>query len=272
MDAPPEPSTDREPTWRVGEVAEQTGSTVKALHHYDEIGLLVPSGRSGSGHRHYSAADVERLRRIGLLRRLGLSLEEIARTLDDPAGQLGRVTTVHLDEVSRRLERAGRLRDRLARAATRLGAAGTRDTDELFSVIEELIMVDHALQRRVSLLVYDDIAAAHDYLVEVFGLGAGEVTRDGDGTAVHGEVHGGDGVIWLHRVSPDFGLASPRTLGAATGCTSITVDDVQRHYERAVARGAEIVHPPIDQPYGVREYSARDLEGHLWSFSSPLPD
>ena len=268
MDVDADPAPAGEPSWRVGEVAAQTGLTVKALHHYDEIGLLVPSRRSDSGHRRYCAADVERLRRIGLLRRLGLSLDEIARAVDDPAGQLARVTAGHLDELSRRLEHIGRLRDRLSRAATRID---TGDPPDLFALIEEMIMVDSALQRRVSLLVYADIAAAHDYLVEVFGLGAGEVTRDADGVPVHGEVHGGDGVIWLHRVSPKFGLASPRTLGAATGCTSIMVEDVARHYERAVAHGATIVHEPIDQPYGVREYSARDLEGHLWSFGSPLP-
>jgi DNA-binding transcriptional MerR regulator len=46
---------------RVGEVARATGLTVRALHHYDEIGLLVPSGRSDAGYRLYGEADVERL-------------------------------------------------------------------------------------------------------------------------------------------------------------------------------------------------------------------
>ena len=55
---------------RVGELAAATGLTVRALHYYEEIGLLVASGRTGSGHRRYADADVERLYRICLLRRL----------------------------------------------------------------------------------------------------------------------------------------------------------------------------------------------------------
>jgi uncharacterized glyoxalase superfamily protein PhnB len=51
---------------------------------------------------------------------------------------------------------------------------------------------------------------------------------------------------------------------------AVMVDDVDRHHERAVAAGAMVVSPPRDMPYGVREYSARDLEGGLWSFMTPL--
>jgi uncharacterized glyoxalase superfamily protein PhnB len=51
---------------------------------------------------------------------------------------------------------------------------------------------------------------------------------------------------------------------------AVMVDDVDRHHERAVAAGATVVAAPRDMPYGVREYSARDLEGGLWSFMAPL--
>jgi hypothetical protein len=40
--------------------------------------------------------------------------------------------------------------------------------------------------------------------VDVFGFGPGQLTRDDDGTVIHGEVHAGDGVIWLHPEAPDF--------------------------------------------------------------------
>ncbi len=63
--------------WKVGDLAGRTGLSVRTLHHYDEIGLLSPSGRTGLGHRLYSAGDVLRLERIRSLRALGLSLEEI---------------------------------------------------------------------------------------------------------------------------------------------------------------------------------------------------
>ncbi len=70
--------------YKVSEVARLAHVTVRALHHYDEIGLLRPSGRSGAGYRLYSEADLLRLHRIAVGRSLGLALEEIRRTLDDP--------------------------------------------------------------------------------------------------------------------------------------------------------------------------------------------
>ena len=48
------------------------------------------------------------------------------------------------------------------------------------------------------------------------------------------------------------------------------VDDVDTHHEKALAAGATVVYPPREMPYGVREYAARDLEGGLWSFMTPL--
>jgi MerR family transcriptional regulator, repressor of the yfmOP operon len=69
--------------FQIGEVCQRTGLTPRALHYYDEIGLLVPSERLTGGYRLYSAADVERIERIRDLKRLlGLSLGEIKRILD----------------------------------------------------------------------------------------------------------------------------------------------------------------------------------------------
>ena len=104
----------------------------------------------------------------------------------------------------------------------------------------------------------------------MFGLGPGQLTRDGDGRVVHGELQAGDGVVWLHPEAPQFGLASPRTVGAATASVAVMVDDVDAHFEHARSHGATIDYEPVDQPYGYREYSARDSEGGLWSFMKPL--
>ncbi|MFI6027517.1 MerR family transcriptional regulator [Amycolatopsis magusensis] len=70
----------------VGRVAELAGVTVRTLHHYDEIGLLIPSGRSAAGYRRYSDADVDRLQRILVYRELGFPLETIAAIVDEPSG------------------------------------------------------------------------------------------------------------------------------------------------------------------------------------------
>ena len=74
------------------------------MHYYEEIGLLVASERSDAGHRLYADADVERLYRICLLRRLGLPLGEIARVLDDPAWSLRAAMATHLHDLERRIE------------------------------------------------------------------------------------------------------------------------------------------------------------------------
>ena len=67
----------------VGEVSALAGITVRTLHHYDERGLLSPSGRTESGYRLYSEDDLERLQAILGWRALGFSLDEIGELLDD---------------------------------------------------------------------------------------------------------------------------------------------------------------------------------------------
>ncbi|HWO20604.1 MAG TPA: MerR family transcriptional regulator [Kofleriaceae bacterium] len=71
----------------VGELAKLTGVTVRALHHYDEIGLVRPSQRTTAGYRLYADADVLRLHQVLLFRELGLPLEEIAAAIDEAGGQ-----------------------------------------------------------------------------------------------------------------------------------------------------------------------------------------
>ncbi|PWR06239.1 MerR family transcriptional regulator [Micromonospora acroterricola] len=71
--------------YTVGQVARVAGVTVRTLHHYDEIGLLSPSGRTPAGYRRYDDADLERLQLVLYYRELGFPLEEIAAIIDDPA-------------------------------------------------------------------------------------------------------------------------------------------------------------------------------------------
>jgi len=73
----------------VGQVAEQFGVTVRTLHHYDQIGLLVPSERTRAGYRLYTGDDITRLQNVVVYRRLGFPLEEIAVLLDEPSVDVG---------------------------------------------------------------------------------------------------------------------------------------------------------------------------------------
>ena len=143
-------------------------------------------------------------------------------------------------------------------------------TDDLLHVLEEMIMLDSTVQRRISILVYSDIEASYGYLERVFGLGPGQLTRDEHGHVVHGEIQAGDGVVWLHPEAPNFAMASPRSLGASTASMAVMVDDVDAHFRHASEQGASIEYEPVDQPYGYREYSVRDNEGGLWSFMKSL--
>jgi MerR family transcriptional regulator, thiopeptide resistance regulator len=254
--------------WKVGALAEATGLTVRALHYYDHIGLLTPSGRTGAGHRVYSAADVARLYRISLLRRLGFPLGQIASVLDDPRWQLPAAVRRHLDHTRRRADAAARLSARLTRMAAELDRRQDPSPGELLFALEEMTMLDGIVHSITSLLVYDDLAAAHEYLVRVYGLEPGPITRDAGGRIIHAELRAGTQDIWLHPAGN--GYQSPASVGAVTSMTVIAVDDADAHHARAVQAGADIIEEPGDQPYGVREYGTRDLEGQLWYFHSPL--
>ena len=71
--------------YAVGAVAKLSGTSVRALHHYDAIGLLRPTGRTAAGYRQYALADLQRLKQILFYRELGFGLDEIASILADPA-------------------------------------------------------------------------------------------------------------------------------------------------------------------------------------------
>jgi len=129
-------------TWKVGELARRTGVTVRLLHHYDEIGLLKPSWHTGSGHRLYTAADVERLQRILSLRQLGLALEEIHDCLDRPGFSPTEVIGLHVERLRDRIARERRLCERLEGLAARLRAAEAVSADEFIGMIQEMTMIE----------------------------------------------------------------------------------------------------------------------------------
>jgi DNA-binding transcriptional MerR regulator len=95
--------------YTVGEAARLAHVSVRTLHHYDEIGLLTPSGRSPAGYRLYSSDDLRRLQQILLYRELDFGLDEIAAMLADPdAGTDEHLRRQHQLLRARR-DRAGRL-------------------------------------------------------------------------------------------------------------------------------------------------------------------
>jgi MerR family transcriptional regulator, thiopeptide resistance regulator len=126
--------------YRIGELARAAGVTVRTLHHYDSLGLLVPSERTGGGHRLYSAADVERLYRLLALRGIGLPLEEIGPLLDHQDG-IAETVRGHLGRVEQQLGSLEELRLRLTRLLAALDGGG-RSTQHLLDAMEAMTMFE----------------------------------------------------------------------------------------------------------------------------------
>lgn len=116
---------------RIGEVARRTGLTHRTLRHYDDLGLLVPSGRSGGDYRLYGPDDLERLLAIQHLKSLGLSLPEVAAALDDPGFDADATLAGHAAAVEQRIAAETELLDRLRR----LQDAARAGWDEVLDVI-----------------------------------------------------------------------------------------------------------------------------------------
>lgn len=103
-------STDRESTtYTVGTIARMVNVSVRTLHHYDQIGLVVPSQRSTSGYREYTDADVERLHRVLTYREVGFALEQIATLLDDPTSDPVAHLRAQRDLLTDRIDRLHRM-------------------------------------------------------------------------------------------------------------------------------------------------------------------
>lgn len=250
----------------IGNVARRSGLTERTLRYYQELGLVTPQ-RDTAGRRRYDADTLARLYRMRLLRALGTPLAAV----DPDADDLLSLTRRHLTDLDDRLAELARARERVRAVEDRLLAGSPPGDEALFDLLAGLGCDERMPTRRITLLVYRDLAAAHSWLVDVFGLAPGPLTFDGE-QAVHGEVHAGDGVIWLHREAPEHRMVPPlATGGLVTASLAVHVDDIDGHHARVRDAGAEVVSPPADQPYGYREYSVQDLEGHLWSFQTPLP-
>ena len=99
---------DKDRRYRVKEVSEAAGVSIRTLHHYDAIGLLVPSGRTDAGYRLYTNDDVLRLQQILIGRELGLALEEIRKMLDEPGFDRRQALVRQRAELAERIERTTR--------------------------------------------------------------------------------------------------------------------------------------------------------------------
>jgi len=125
-------------------VATLTGVTIRTLHHYDEVGLLSPGGRSAAGYRLYEDSDLERLQRILFYRELGFTLKEIQAIVDDPhtdaLGHLSRQRRL----LTERIERLGAMVDAIDYEMEARKMDIKLTPEERFEVFGEFRPEDHA--------------------------------------------------------------------------------------------------------------------------------
>lgn len=125
-------TTDTSTTMHIGTVAERTGLSLRTLRHWDEVGLVTPSGRTDGGFRLYTESDVERILLVRRMKPLGFSLDEMADLLDvtdrlaagQTTGADGAVLRDRLDQF------VATARDRRAELARKLDMA-----DELITLL-----------------------------------------------------------------------------------------------------------------------------------------
>ncbi|MGW8987816.1 MerR family transcriptional regulator [Streptomyces parvus] len=177
----------------IGEVARRSGVSARMLRHYESLGLVRPSGRTGSGYREYSGEDVQRIFHIESLRAVGLSLREIGRALDDP----GFTPADLVDDLIRRT------RERIA-AETELlirldqvhatDPAGWEDVLQVLALLRALGSTSAGTRQRAALASVDEVpveALAQAALGEgdpyVAGALRWALSRSGGGAALLAE-------------------------------------------------------------------------------------
>ena len=123
-------------------------------------------------------------------------------------------------------------------------------------------------------MMYRDAPAAIEFLCRALGFERHLVVPGEGGMIDHAQLTFGRGMIMLGSVKEtQFGrlMRQPDEVGGETRAVYIVVAEIDAHYARARAAGAEIVIEIVDQPYGGRDYTCRDPEGHLWAFGSYDP-
>jgi uncharacterized glyoxalase superfamily protein PhnB len=122
------------------------------------------------------------------------------------------------------------------------------------------------------ILRYNDGRAAIRWLCATFGFVERFSVPDSGPLVRHAQLKLGSNIMMLGSVRGDDGMASPQTLGSSTQALCVYVVDLDAHFERARAAGAKIMSPPKATDFGSRGYSVLDLEGHLWTFGTYLPN
>lgn len=151
----------------VGQLAKVTGLTVRALHHYDAIGLLSPSQRSDAGYRLYGQGDIIKLFRVQALQRLGLSLAEIEGVLDRAGTALPALIARQVETLDKQIEQATTLRHRLSELQLALARGSDPSADDWLDAVELITVYEQHCSPRELARLLDHKADATEWRVIV---------------------------------------------------------------------------------------------------------
>lgn len=132
---------------KIGELAARSGLTVRALHHYDSIGLLTPSARADSGYRLYNRDDVARLHKIQTLRRFGMSLADITTFLASPDAPFADIVAQQIATLGKQIEQATALREQLTQLQQVLGSGRSPELSDWLETLEKMDLFDKYFTR-----------------------------------------------------------------------------------------------------------------------------
>ena len=120
----------------------------------------------------------------------------------------------------------------------------------------------------VPILVYEDVGKALEFLSAAFGF-TERLRAEWGGSISHAQMDVGDGSIMMGKQGGPFRVPDGTTVSQYA---HVHVADVDAHYARAKAAGATILKQPENMPFGVRQYTAKDIGGHWWTFSENIRD
>lgn len=174
-------------SWKVGEIARRCGITVRALHHYEAIGLVVP-WRTPAGHRVYADEHLGRLYRVLALRQLGMGLDEIAAFIEGEAGAPIGVLQRQIARLDASIRQQQALKIRLEAIARQLDRGETVGGEHFLDVMEVMKMVEQyyteaqlaELAKRREALGDDGMKAAEQAWQTLFADVRAAIDRDLD--------------------------------------------------------------------------------------------
>ncbi|GAA2101716.1 MerR family transcriptional regulator [Streptomyces albiaxialis] len=175
----------------IGEVARRSGVSARMLRHYESLGLVRPSGRTGSGYRAYAPEDIRRIFHIESLRSLGLPLREIGRALDEPGFEPSALVGDLIRQTRERIAAETELLTRLRRIDA-AGPSGWEDVLQVVALLQALQSKSAGTRQRAALSSADEAPVPVEALAEaalretdanVAGALRWALARAGDGAA-----------------------------------------------------------------------------------------